>query len=55
MTRVGYDEATQKYTYQDQDGSYWEGPEGARFGQLTKGMDRTKMVHSNGATSAYAL
>ncbi len=35
MTRVGYDADTQVYTFQDEDGSLWEGPPGARYGQLT--------------------
>lgn len=38
MERVGYDADTQTYTYQDTDGSYWEGAPGARYGNLTRGM-----------------
>ena len=34
MTRVGYDERTQIYTYRDSDGSYWQGPPGSRYGTL---------------------
>ncbi|MCJ1383305.1 hypothetical protein MMC17_006418 [Xylographa soralifera] len=34
MQRVGYDADTQIYTYQDSDGSYWEGAPGARYGGL---------------------
>jgi len=34
MQRIGYDADTQVYTYQDTDGSIWEGSEGARYGQL---------------------
>jgi len=34
MHRIGYDADTQVYTYQDADGSIWEGSEGARYGQL---------------------
>jgi hypothetical protein len=37
MRRVGYDADTQVYTYQDEDGTYWEGPEGARYGSLRRG------------------
>lgn len=37
MKRVGYDADTQKYTFKDQDGVYWEGPEGAEYGELTRG------------------
>jgi hypothetical protein len=38
MQRVGYDADTQVYTYQDADGSYWEGAEGARYGNLRRGI-----------------
>jgi hypothetical protein len=34
MQRVGYDASTQIYSYRDQDGSYWEGDPGARYGVL---------------------
>jgi len=34
MRRVGYDADTQTYTYQDVDGSLWEGAPGARHGKL---------------------
>lgn len=36
MTRVGYDADTGRYTFQDEDGSYWESASGARFGLLTR-------------------
>ncbi|KAH8120034.1 LysM-domain-containing protein [Phellopilus nigrolimitatus] len=36
MKRVGYDADTQKYSFRDQDGVYWEGPEGAEFGELRR-------------------
>ncbi|TLD37772.1 LysM-domain-containing protein [Venturia nashicola] len=37
MKRVGYNSSSQRYTFQDQDdGSFWEGPEGARYGELTQ-------------------
>lgn len=36
MTRVGYDADTQVYTFQDADGSYWEGVPGAEYGRLTR-------------------
>lgn len=36
MQRVGYDADTQVYTYQDADGSVWEGDEGNRYGQLRR-------------------
>jgi hypothetical protein len=39
MKRVGYNADTQRYTYQDQnDGTFWEGPDGARYGRLMRGM-----------------
>ncbi|RDW57446.1 hypothetical protein BP6252_13784 [Coleophoma cylindrospora] len=34
MERMGYDADTQTYSYRDQDGSYWEGDPGARYGEL---------------------
>ena len=37
MQRVGYDADSGKYYYRDQDGSLWEGPEGAQFGELKQG------------------
>lgn len=36
MKRVGYDADTQTYTFKDQNGAYWEGPEGAEYGELRK-------------------
>jgi len=36
MTRVGYDADTQRYQYQDADGSYWEGPPGSQHGRLRR-------------------
>lgn len=39
MVRIGYDADTEIYTYRDADGSYWEGPPGSRYGQLTKVSD----------------
>jgi hypothetical protein len=39
MTRIGYDSDTERYTYYDKEnGSYWEGPEGAKYGQLRRCM-----------------
>ena len=37
MKRVGYDADTQKYSFVDQSGNYWEGPEGQEYGELTRG------------------
>ncbi|KAF2430839.1 hypothetical protein EJ08DRAFT_212560 [Tothia fuscella] len=34
MTRVGYDADTERYSFQDRDGNYWEGPPGSRYGTL---------------------
>jgi hypothetical protein len=36
MTRVGYDSDTGRYTFQDSDGSLWEGPEGSTYGVLKR-------------------
>ena len=33
MKRVGYDSDTGRYHYRGLDGSLWEGPEGAEFGE----------------------
>lgn len=39
MVRIGYDADTQTYTYQDNNnGTLWEGPEGARYGTLRQGI-----------------
>ena len=37
MKRVGYDSDTGRYYFRGLDGSLWEGPEGAEFGQLRRG------------------
>ncbi|KAF9819244.1 hypothetical protein IEO21_02283 [Rhodonia placenta] len=34
MKRVGYDADTAKYYFRDRDGTLWEGPEGAQFGEM---------------------
>ncbi|EIM83566.1 uncharacterized protein STEHIDRAFT_63096 [Stereum hirsutum FP-91666 SS1] len=39
MTRVGYDSDTGKYYFRDSDGSLWEGPEGAQYGEMVKVSD----------------
>ncbi|PFH61372.1 hypothetical protein XA68_17550 [Ophiocordyceps unilateralis] len=36
MARVGYDADSQVYTFQDDDGSYWESAPGCRYGRLTR-------------------
>ncbi|KAK1765214.1 peptidoglycan-binding LysM domain-protein [Phialemonium atrogriseum] len=36
MRRVGYDADTQVHTFQDADGSYWEGAPGSQYGRLTR-------------------
>ncbi|KAI0082124.1 hypothetical protein K474DRAFT_1586024 [Panus rudis PR-1116 ss-1] len=36
MKRVGYDADTQTYQYRSSDGTLWEGPEGAQYGQLKR-------------------
>ena len=45
MKRIGYDSDTQKYTFKDQNGDLWEGPEGAEFGELTKGMSKLSSLN----------
>jgi LysM domain-containing protein len=51
MQRVGYDADTGVYTYQDADGSYWEGSPGARYGELRRGtaqsQARSILTHTN--------
>jgi hypothetical protein len=37
MKRVGYDADTGRYFFRDKDGCLWEGQEGARFGEMTRG------------------
>ncbi|KAI1786808.1 hypothetical protein LXA43DRAFT_1064806 [Ganoderma leucocontextum] len=39
MKRVGYDSDTGKYYFRDRDGSLWEGPEGAEYGQMKRVSD----------------
>lgn len=41
MKRVGYDSDTGRYYFRDRDGSLWEGPEGAQYGQMTRGASIT--------------
>jgi len=38
MRRVAYDADSQVYTYQDEEGQYWEGEPGNRYGELHRGM-----------------
>ena len=38
MTRIGYDSDTGRYHFRDKDGSIWEGPEGAEYGEMRKGV-----------------
>ncbi len=37
MERIGYDSDTGRYTFRDSDGSIWEGPQGAEYGEMTRG------------------
>ncbi|KAM5539853.1 hypothetical protein V8D89_006356 [Ganoderma adspersum] len=39
MKRVGYDSDSGKYYFRDQDGSLWEGPEGAEYGEMKRVSD----------------
>jgi hypothetical protein len=36
MERTGYDSDTGRYYFRDRDGSTWQGPEGAEYGELTR-------------------
>ncbi|KAI0779010.1 hypothetical protein BD413DRAFT_513580 [Trametes elegans] len=36
MKRVGYDSDTGRYHFRGQDGSLWEGPQGAQFGEMRR-------------------
>jgi len=36
MERIGYDTDTMRYHFRDQDGSVWQGTEGAEFGEMTR-------------------
>ena len=45
MKRVGYDADTGRYTFKDRSGTFWKGPEGAEFGEMTRGENcNRKMV-----------
>ncbi|KAF8830483.1 hypothetical protein HHX47_DHR2001154 [Lentinula edodes] len=37
MERIGYDSDSGKYIFRDRDGSVWQGPEGAEYGEMTRG------------------
>ncbi|KAG6883268.1 hypothetical protein C0993_007063, partial [Termitomyces sp. T159_Od127] len=37
MKRTGYDTDTGRYYFTDQDGSVWEGAQGAQFSEMTLG------------------
>lgn len=43
MTRIGYDSDTGRYRFRDKDGSIWEGPEGAEYGEMRKGAYNTEL------------
>lgn len=46
MKRVGYNSNSQRYTFQDQeDGTFWEGPEGASFGKLVQSLYTDSFPH----------
>ncbi|OSD01202.1 carbohydrate-binding module family 50 protein [Trametes coccinea BRFM310] len=36
MQRVGYDSDTGRYYFRDRDGSLWEGPQGAEYGEMRR-------------------
>lgn len=53
MQRIGYDEETSTYTYLDRsDGSYWEGEEGAEYGELHR-LGRPKQTYQPPNFSTY--
>ncbi|KAF8808206.1 hypothetical protein BYT27DRAFT_7211772 [Phlegmacium glaucopus] len=39
MKRIGYDSDTTRYYFRDQDGSVWQGAEGAEYGEMTRVLD----------------
>ena len=43
MTRIGYDSDAGRYRFRDKDGSIWEGPEGAGYGEMRKGKYDTEL------------
>ncbi|KAJ3757081.1 hypothetical protein EV360DRAFT_46767 [Lentinula raphanica] len=36
MKRIGYDSDTARYLFRDGDGSVWQGPQGAEYGEMTR-------------------
>ncbi|KAJ4000150.1 hypothetical protein F5050DRAFT_1804377 [Lentinula boryana] len=36
MERIGYDSDSGRYLFRDRDGSVWQGPEGAEYGEMTR-------------------
>lgn len=41
MKRVGYDSDTGRYYYRGQGGPLWQGPQGAEYGELTRGESKS--------------
>ena len=37
MKRIGYDSDSGRYYFRDRDGTVWQGPEGAEYGEMTRG------------------
>ncbi|TBU26622.1 hypothetical protein BD311DRAFT_667186 [Dichomitus squalens] len=44
MKRVGYDSDTGNYYFRDQDGSLWEGPDGAEYGEMKRVTDAPVVI-----------
>jgi hypothetical protein len=52
MTRIGYDSDTGRHRFRDKDGSVWEGPEGAEYGEMRKGVCSVLCVHRSPLTDS---
>jgi hypothetical protein len=46
FTRVGYDADSGRHYFRDSDGALWEGPEGASYGEMTKGIVILRFTHA---------
>ena len=52
MDRVGYDADTQTYTYQDEEGNYWQGEPGVQYGRLQRTGTTGRFQHNHATSSA---
>lgn len=48
MKRVGYDSDTGRYYYRGQGGPLWQGPQGAEYGELTRGESKSPPTVQSG-------